>query len=81
MPRPRWSELYPAGEDNSVPLTAHVVLVQVGANWGLIDSGFGHHLSDRQKRAYTLERESQVEQSLAEIISDYYHDGGSHDRD
>jgi glyoxylase-like metal-dependent hydrolase (beta-lactamase superfamily II) len=33
----------------------------------LIDSGFGHHLSDRQKRAYALERETRVEQSLAEL--------------
>lgn len=67
VPRPRWSELYPPGEDNSVPLTAHVVLVQSGASWGLIDSGFGHHLTDRQRRAYTLERETSIEQSLAEL--------------
>src|SRR5258708_24461407 len=67
VPRPRWSELYPAAEDNSVPLTAHVVLVQLSSSWGLIDSGFGHHLTDRQKRAYTLEREPSIAHSRAEL--------------
>jgi len=67
VPRPRWSAVYPPADDNSVPLTAHVVLVQSSAGWGLLDSGFGHHLSDRQKRAYTLERETQLEQGLAEL--------------
>jgi glyoxylase-like metal-dependent hydrolase (beta-lactamase superfamily II) len=71
VPRGRWMELYPPAEDNSVPLTAYVVLVERtsagGSSWGLLDSGFGHHLSDRQRRAYSLERESQLEQALAEL--------------
>jgi glyoxylase-like metal-dependent hydrolase (beta-lactamase superfamily II) len=67
VPRPRWSVLYPPAEDNSVPLTAHVVLVEDGGTWGLIDSGFGHHLSERQRRFYSLERETQLEQGLAEL--------------
>jgi glyoxylase-like metal-dependent hydrolase (beta-lactamase superfamily II) len=67
VPRPRWSALYPPAEDNTVPLTAHVVLVSSGATWGLLDSGFGHHLNDRQRRAYTLERETHVEMGLAEL--------------
>lgn len=67
VPRPRWSAQYPPAEDNTIPLTAHVVLVQADSRWGLLDSGFGHHLTDRQKRAYTLERESQLDQGLAEL--------------
>jgi len=67
VPRARWSELYPPADDNTVPLTAHVVLVEAGSSWGLLDSGFGHHLTDRQRRAYTLERETQLEHSLAEV--------------
>jgi glyoxylase-like metal-dependent hydrolase (beta-lactamase superfamily II) len=73
VPRPRWVEHYPPAEDNTVPLTAHVVLVELpsasasGSSWGLLDAGFGHHLNDRQRRAYTLERESQLEQGLAEL--------------
>jgi glyoxylase-like metal-dependent hydrolase (beta-lactamase superfamily II) len=67
VPRPRWSVQYPPAEDNSVPLTAHVLVVESGSSWGLLDSGFGHHLTDRQRRAYTLERESQLERSLAEL--------------
>src|SRR4051812_42273293 len=72
VPRPRWMALYPPADDNTVPLTAHVVLVEAEGSggpsrWGLIDSGFGHHLSDRQRRAYTLERETQLDQSLAEL--------------
>ena len=67
VPRPRWSALYPPAEDNTVPLSAHVVLVQDSGSWGLLGSGFGHHLSDRQRRFYSLERESQLEQGLAEV--------------
>jgi glyoxylase-like metal-dependent hydrolase (beta-lactamase superfamily II) len=67
VPRPRWSELYPPAQDNTIPLTAHVVLVQLGSSWGLLDSGFGHHLSERQRRAYSLERETRLDQSLAEL--------------
>jgi glyoxylase-like metal-dependent hydrolase (beta-lactamase superfamily II) len=69
VPRPRWSALYPPADDgsNTIPLTAHVLLVQHGSSWGLLDSGFGHHLADRQRRFYSLERESQLEPSLAEL--------------
>jgi glyoxylase-like metal-dependent hydrolase (beta-lactamase superfamily II) len=67
VPRPRWSERYPPAEDNTIPLTAHVVLVKADSTWGLLDSGFGHHLTARQQRAYTLERETQLEQGLAEL--------------
>ena len=67
VPRPRWSKLYPPAEDNSVPLTAHAVLVQTNSSWGLLDSGFGHHLTDRQRRAYSLERDTQLEHGLAEL--------------
>jgi glyoxylase-like metal-dependent hydrolase (beta-lactamase superfamily II) len=67
VPRPRWAAQYPPAEDNTIPLTAHIVLVQSDSGWGLLDSGFGHHLTDRQKRAYSLERETQLEQGLAEL--------------
>jgi glyoxylase-like metal-dependent hydrolase (beta-lactamase superfamily II) len=67
VPRPRWVAAYPPAEDNTIPLTAHVLLVQASNTWGLIDSGFGHHLADRQRRCYSLERESHLEQGLAEI--------------
>jgi glyoxylase-like metal-dependent hydrolase (beta-lactamase superfamily II) len=67
VPRPRWTALYPPAEDNTVPLIAHVVLVEDNGAWGLLDGGFGHHLSDRQRRFYSLERETQLEQGLAEL--------------
>jgi glyoxylase-like metal-dependent hydrolase (beta-lactamase superfamily II) len=67
VPRPRWSARYPPAEDNTIPLTAHVVLVRSAATWGLLDSGFGHHLTERQRRAYRIERESRLGQSLAEL--------------
>ena len=73
VPRPRWMAVYPPADDgsgprsNTVPLTAHVVVVQDGSRWGLFDSGFGHHLSDRQRQFYTLERDSQLEAGLAEL--------------
>ena len=67
VPRPRWSALYPPADDNTVPLTAHVVLVRSAGSWGLLDSGFGHHLTDRQKRSYSLERATQLEAGLADL--------------
>jgi len=67
VPRPRWMAEYPPADDNTVPLTAHVVLVEDGRSWGLLDSGFGHHLSDRQRRFYSLERATHLDQGLAEL--------------
>jgi glyoxylase-like metal-dependent hydrolase (beta-lactamase superfamily II) len=67
VPRRRWSAAYPPADDNTVPLTAHVVVVEDGSSWGLIDTGFGHHLSDRQRRSFSIERESQVAQGLVEL--------------
>jgi glyoxylase-like metal-dependent hydrolase (beta-lactamase superfamily II) len=37
VPRPRWTALYPPAEDNTIPLTAHVVLVPDGSAWGVLD--------------------------------------------
>jgi glyoxylase-like metal-dependent hydrolase (beta-lactamase superfamily II) len=96
VPRRRWAALYPPAEDNTIPLTAHVVLVEdpgtlslsprgeragewgsypqnretlveAGPTWGLIESGLGHHLSAKQRRFYMVERESELEQGLAEV--------------
>ncbi len=67
VPRPRWMAVYPPAEDNSIPMTAHAVLVRDAQRWGLIDSGLGHHLNDKQRRFYSLERESQLERGLAEL--------------
>jgi glyoxylase-like metal-dependent hydrolase (beta-lactamase superfamily II) len=67
VPRARWSAVYPPAEDNTIPLTAYVVLVQEHNTWGLLDAGFGHHLTERQRRFYSLERDSQLEQGLAEV--------------
>jgi glyoxylase-like metal-dependent hydrolase (beta-lactamase superfamily II) len=67
VPRPRWSAVYPPADDNTVPLTAHVILINAARSWGLIDSGFGHHLTDRQKRNYALERNTQIDAQLADL--------------
>lgn len=67
VPRTRWAAIYPPAEDNTVPLTCHVAVVHADGAWGLIDSGLGHHLSDRQRRFYMVERESTLERGLAEL--------------
>ncbi len=67
VPKTRWAPLYPPADDNTVPLTAHVLLVQTGGSYGLIESGLGHHLTEKQRRFYQIERESQLEQGLAEL--------------
>jgi glyoxylase-like metal-dependent hydrolase (beta-lactamase superfamily II) len=66
----RWQKLFPPREDNTVPLTAHVVLVQDGSSYGLLDSGFGHHLSDTQRQFYLMERDTRLDQGLAELQID-----------
>lgn len=67
VPRKRWAPLYPPDQDNYVSLTGHAVLVEDQGSYGLIDSGFGHHLSERQKRFYSMDRESSLEQGMAEL--------------
>src|SRR4051812_32527551 len=67
VPRPRWQVAYPPADDNTVPLTAHVLLVRANDRYGLVDSGFGHHLSERQRRFYSLERETHLDEGLAEL--------------
>lgn len=67
VPRRWWAQQYPPAEDNTVPLTGHVMVVQDGSSYGLVDSGLGHHLSEKQRRFYSLERESRLEEGLAEL--------------
>jgi hypothetical protein len=59
--RTRPSQRDPAG------CTARVILLRDGPSHGLLDSTFGHHNSHPQRRLGWLERESRLEQALAEI--------------
>lgn len=67
VPRSRWATVYPPADDNTVPLTGHVLLVRDGSSWGIVDAGIGHHLSEKQRRFYQVERESCLEQGLADL--------------
>lgn len=65
VPRSMWSKRYPCDEMNLVPLEARVVLVETPQARVLVESGFGHHLTERQKRIYNLQRRSRLLEGLA----------------
>jgi glyoxylase-like metal-dependent hydrolase (beta-lactamase superfamily II) len=66
VPKPLWSKRYPNNELNQIPLRADPILVQAHGKNLLIESGIGKdRLSDKQKRNFGLQAESQVAESLA----------------
>ncbi|KQL43854.1 hypothetical protein AN963_20495 [Brevibacillus choshinensis] len=66
VPKPLWSRKYPFNELNQVPLRADPILVEVYGKRILIEAGMGNgRLTDKQKRNFGLEEESQVIESLA----------------
>jgi glyoxylase-like metal-dependent hydrolase (beta-lactamase superfamily II) len=66
VPKPLWSKRYPPNEKNQIPLRADPILVEAHGKRLLIESGMGNgRLSEKQKRNFGLEEESQVVESLA----------------
>jgi glyoxylase-like metal-dependent hydrolase (beta-lactamase superfamily II) len=66
VPKPLWSRKYPFNGLNQVPLRADPILVEVYGKRILIEAGMGNgRLTDKQKRNFGLEEESQVIESLA----------------
>jgi glyoxylase-like metal-dependent hydrolase (beta-lactamase superfamily II) len=50
VPRALWRGLMPPDDDNRVPMTAHCLMVRIGASNIVVDTGHGSKLSDKQKR-------------------------------
>ncbi|MFS0557314.1 YtnP family quorum-quenching lactonase [Brevibacillus sp. 179-C9.3 HS] len=66
VPKPLWSKRYPPNEQNQIPLRADPILVQAYGKRILIESGMGNdRLTEKQKRNFGLEEESQIVESLA----------------
>ncbi|MGG4456558.1 YtnP family quorum-quenching lactonase [Brevibacillus porteri] len=66
VPKPLWSKRYPSNDLNQIPLRADPILVQAHGKRILIESGMGNdRLTEKQKRNFGLEEESQVVESLA----------------
>lgn len=66
VPKPLWSKRYPSNEHNQIPLRADPILVETEGKRLLIESGMGNgRLTEKQKRNFGLEEESQIVESLA----------------
>jgi glyoxylase-like metal-dependent hydrolase (beta-lactamase superfamily II) len=56
VPRALYRNLMPPDEDNTVPMPAHNLLVQVGGRNIVVDTGYGDKLNDKYKKAIRFER-------------------------
>ncbi|CAM5785549.1 MULTISPECIES: YtnP family quorum-quenching lactonase [Brevibacillus] len=68
VPKPLWSKRYPNNELNQIPLRADPILLQAGGKRILIESGIGKdRLTEKQKRNFGLQEESEVLESLQAV--------------
>lgn len=65
VPKPLWSRKYEVNDKNQIELRTDPILIQaVGKNY-LVESGIGNgKLTDKQKRNFGVDEESELEQSL-----------------
>ena len=66
VPKPLWSRKVSADEQNRVDQAANCLLIRMGENNVLIDTGYGSKMSDKQRRFIDAEDGNPLEQSLAE---------------
>jgi len=66
VPKPLWSRKYQVNDRNQIELRTDPILIQTGEKNYLVESGIGNgKLTDKQKRNFGVDEESEVEQSLA----------------
>ena len=66
VPRTAWEKLLPPDEYNRVPLSLNCLLIRSQGKLILVDTGLGHHLTDKQRQTYGLIRANgDVVQALA----------------
>ena len=56
VPRALWSRHFPVDEENLVPMASNCLLVQTGGKNILVDTGYGHKMSDKQRDILRLVR-------------------------
>ncbi len=66
IPKPLWSKVYPADENNAVKLTMRCLLVDQGEHKILIDAGVGNHYTDKIQRNNGHEQTDALPASLAQ---------------
>lgn len=68
VPKPLWEKKYPCNEKNQVELRTDPILIQTNGTNLIIDSGIGNgKFTEKQKRNYGVEEESQLVDSLNQI--------------
>lgn len=68
VPKPLWSKRYPVNEKNQIELRTDPLLIQWQGKNILIESGIGKDkLSEKQKRNYGVEEESDIHGSLEKL--------------
>ncbi len=65
IPKPLWSKIYPADENNALKLTMRCLLVDQGERKILIDAGVGNHYTDKVQRNNGHEETDALPKSLA----------------
>jgi glyoxylase-like metal-dependent hydrolase (beta-lactamase superfamily II) len=66
IPKPLWSKVYPADENNVTKLTMRCLLVDQGEHKILIEAGVGNHYSEKVQQNNGHEETDAIEKSLAE---------------
>jgi len=67
VPKVIWERLMVPDESNMITLDLNLLLVKTGGKNILIDCGIGNALSEKQKKIYGVEKDSNLEKSLLEI--------------
>lgn len=65
VPKPLWSRKYEVNDKNQIELRTDPILIQADGKNYLVESGIGNgKLTDKQKRNFGVDEESEIEQSL-----------------
>src|SRR4051812_38406145 len=68
VPKPLWVKKYPCNDKNQVELRSDPILIQVDGKNILIETGLGNgKLTDKQKRNFGVDEESNVTECLKEL--------------
>ncbi|MEH7331534.1 MBL fold metallo-hydrolase [Neobacillus drentensis] len=68
VPKGLWSKKYPPNEKNQIELPTDPILIQMNGKNLLVESGIGNgKLTEKQLRNYGVTRESEVDNSLANL--------------
>lgn len=67
IPKKIWNRMLPSDENNLIPMQTNLYVVKAEDKNILLDTGLGDCLSDREKKVYATEGETNIEKGL-EII-------------